>query len=130
MDPTTNNQPAGAIKTQTGPTQEEVVVKIENVIKSIPAVRGKDAKPAATRLLQPAESPSVSDEVKLTGTSDKMRQLEGELSHVDVSDSAKIEAIRQAIADGNFSVDEEAVAEGMVQESIANIGRRSGLENE
>jgi len=67
----------------------------------------------------------VSDEVRLTQTSEKMRHLESELSELEINDTAKIESIRQAIADGNFKVDEEAVAEGLIQESIANIGRRS-----
>lgn len=100
-------------------------MKIDNAIKSIPVARGKDAKPAITRLLQPAEPPAVSDDVQLTGTSEKIRQLASELGNVDISDAAKIESIRQAIADGSFKVDEEAVAEGLIQESIATIGRRS-----
>jgi len=100
-------------------------VKIDNTIKSIPTPRGKDAKSAATRLLQPADPAGVSDNVRLTDTSEKMRQLESELSNVDITDAAKVESIRQAIEDGNFKVDEEAVAEGLIQESIATIGSRS-----
>jgi flagellar biosynthesis anti-sigma factor FlgM len=117
-----NNQPAG--ESEAGPTKE-TVVKIDNTIRSIPATRGKEAKSAIGRLLQPAEAPAVSDDVKLTDTSEKIRQLESELSDVDVSDPAKVESIRKAIDEGNFKVDEEAVAEGLIQESIATIGRRS-----
>jgi negative regulator of flagellin synthesis FlgM len=116
------NRPAG--ENETSPTKE-TVVKIDNTIKSIPAPRGKDAKSAATRLLQPADPSGVSDNVRLTDTSEKMRQLESELSNVDITDAAKVESIRQAIEDGNFKVDEEAVAEGLIQESIATIGSRS-----
>jgi negative regulator of flagellin synthesis FlgM len=76
-------------------------------------------------MLQPAEAPAISDDVKLTETSEKIRKLESELADVDVSDPAKVESIRKAIAEGNFKVDEEAVAEGLIQESIATIGRRS-----
>lgn len=122
MDLRQNNQPAGESKP--GPNQE-TVVKIDNTIKSVPATRGKEAKSVIGRLLQPAESPAVSDDVKLTDKSEKIRQLESELSDVDVSDPAKVESIRKAIAEGNFKVDEEAVAEGLIQESIATIGRRS-----
>lgn len=117
-----NNQPAG--ESETGPTKE-TVVKIDNTIRSIPATRGKEAKSAIGRLLQPVEAPAVSDDVKLTDTSEKIRQLESELSDVDISDPAKVESIRKAIAEGNFKVDEEAVAEGLIQESIATIGHRS-----
>jgi negative regulator of flagellin synthesis FlgM len=122
MNPSPKNQPAG--ENETGLTKE-TVVKIDNNIKSIPAPRGKDAKSAASRLLQSAEPPAVSDNVRLTDTSEKMRQLESDLSNIDITDAAKVESIRQAIADGNFKVDEEAVAEGLIQESIATIGRRS-----
>jgi negative regulator of flagellin synthesis FlgM len=117
-----NNQPAG--EPETGPTKE-TVVKIDNAIKSIPAARGKENKSALSRMLQPAEAPAISDDVKLTETSEKIRKLESELADVDVSDPAKVESIRKAIAEGNFKVDEEAVAEGLIQESIATIGRRS-----
>lgn len=105
-------------------------MKIDNAIKSVPAPRGKESKPAISLLLPPTEHETVSDQVKLTATAEKMRQLESELASVGVSDSAKIESIRQAIADGNFKVDEEAVAEGLVQESIANISHRSGQADE
>ena len=57
----------------------------------------------------------------LTDTSGRLRQLEGDLAGVDVADSGKIEAVRQAIEQGSFVVDEEAVAEGLIQESIENI---------
>jgi negative regulator of flagellin synthesis FlgM len=117
-----NNQLAG--ENETDPTKE-TVVKIDNSLKSIPATRGKGAKSGLDKLLQSAEQPAVSDDVQLTDTSEKLRQLESDLGSVDITDSAKIESIRQAIADGNFKVDEEAVAEGLVQESIATISHRS-----
>jgi negative regulator of flagellin synthesis FlgM len=122
MYPSPKNQPAG--QNETGPTKEPLV-KIDTAIKSIPAPRGKDTKSAVSRLLQPADPAAVSDDVRLTETSEKMRQLETDLSNIDITDAAKVESIRQAIEDGNFRVDEEAVAEGLIQESIATIGRRS-----
>ena len=122
MDSSPNNQPAGM--DETGPTKE-TVVKIDTAIKSIPAPRGKESKSALNRLLQPAEPPAGSDDVKLTETSEKMRELKTELGDIDVSNPAKVDAIRQAIADGSFKVDEEAVAESLIQESITTLGRRS-----
>ena len=104
---------------------KEAIVKIDHVSKSpatgqVKAVKSKNARKPAS-----SEQSAVSDEVRLTQTSEKMRHLESELSELEINDTAKIESIRQAIADGNFKVDEEAVAEGLIQESIANIGRRS-----
>lgn len=99
-------------------------MKIDTTVKSLPPGRGKDVKtgkgPAWTG---GARSASVSDDVRLTSTSGKLSELEAQLAEVDVTDSGKIESIRQSIADGRFVVDEEAVAEGLIQESIDHITR-------
>ena len=101
-------------------------MKIENVIKGPVAVRSKETKTLSRLVPLPIESPPISDDVQLTATAEKMSQLEGNLSSVDVSDRGKIEAIRQQIAEGRFKVDEEAVAESLIQDTIANISRRAG----
>jgi negative regulator of flagellin synthesis FlgM len=107
-------------------------VKIDIAPRTTTAVRGKDVKSVLGqpgRLSQPAEPAAVSDDVQLTDTAERLRQLESSMGSVEISDSAKIESIRQAIADGNFKVDEEVVAENLVQESISNISQRASLIN-
>jgi negative regulator of flagellin synthesis FlgM len=97
-------------------------VKIDTTLKGVSASRGKDTKPGRVQVQAgPADPRSVSDDVRLTSTSGKLRQLESQLADVDIADSGKVESVRQAIADGTFRVDEEAVAEGLIQESIDNI---------
>ena len=129
MDPSLNNPPAG----DAGPgSTQETVVKIDIAPRTTTAVRGKDVKSVLGqpgRLSQPAEPAAVSDDVQLTDTAERLRQLESSMGSVEISDSAKIESIRQAIADGNFKVDEEVVAENLVQESISNISQRASLIN-
>ncbi len=105
---------------------KETLVKIDNLIKSPPITRSKDARSAATRRTPSPETVAISDDVKLTSTAEKMSQLEEALRGVSISDNAKIESIRQEIAEGRFKVDEEAVADSLVKESIANISRRAG----
>lgn len=105
---------------------KETLVKIDNLIKSPPITRGKDSRSAATRRAPLQENIAISDDVKLTSTAEKMSQLEEALRGVSISDNAKIESIRQEIAEGRFKVDEEAVADSLVRESIANISRRAG----
>jgi negative regulator of flagellin synthesis FlgM len=101
-------------------------VKIDTTIKAVTAPRSKDAKSTKGQMLaSPADPASVSDDVRLTSTSGKLRQFETELADVDVADSGKVEAVRQAIADGSFSVDEEVVAEGLIQESVDNITQQA-----
>ncbi len=101
-------------------------MKIDTTIKAVTAPRSKDAKSTKGQMLASAADPaSVSDEVRLTSASGKLRQFETELADVDVADSGKVEAVRQAIADGSFSVDEEVVAEGLIQESVDNITQQA-----
>ena len=72
----------------------------------------------------PLSSSLVSDNVQITGTSARLQEQEARLADVPIEDAGKVESIRQAIADGSFQVDEEAVAEGMVQESIEQLSHR------
>ena len=123
LDANKTNQPdESSLAAQT----KETLVKIDNLIKSPPITRSKDSRSAATRRTPSPESVAISDDVKLTSTAEKMSQLEEELRGVSISDNAKIESIRQEIAEGRFKVDEEAVADSLVRESIANISRRAG----
>jgi negative regulator of flagellin synthesis FlgM len=129
MDPSLNHPSAAELGTG---ANKESAVKIDIAPKTTTAVRGKEIKSALGlpgRPAQPAEPASVSDDVKLTDTAEKLQQLERSLSSVDISNSGKVETIRQAIADGNFKVNEEAVAENLIQESITNISHRVALLN-
>ena len=47
----------------------------------------------------------------------------------NANNAKAIESIRQAIAEGRFQVDEEAVAEGLVRETISNLGRRASQQD-
>lgn len=97
-------------------------MKIYATNKSPPSSRGKETRPAASRARPaPPRGASISDEVRLTPASGRMRLLEAELADVDIADAGKIEAVRRAITDGEFVVDEEVVAEGLIQESIDTI---------
>lgn len=101
-------------------------MKIENTLKGGVApsrVRESKSAPAKGGGRQVGRT-SISDDVRLTATSGMMRVLEAELTGVEVTDSGKIESIRQAIADGSFVVDEQAVADGLIQESIDHIAHR------
>lgn len=100
-------------------------MKIDNIIRSTPTTRGKAVRSSTTQPEARAASSSIKDDVQLTATAEKLSQLEDNLSSLEVSDRAKIEAIRQEIAEGRFKVDEEAVAEGLVQDTIANISRHA-----
>lgn len=101
-------------------------MKIDNAIKNVAPPRAREAKSdkAASRTSPLAEA-TVSDEVRLTDHSTLLQVLETQLADIEVTDPGKVEAIRQSIADGTFKVDEEAVAEGLVRESLENLSRRA-----
>lgn len=100
-------------------------MKIDSAVQHVASIQAKGvkSKPAKGRT-DSGMSSSVSDNVELTGTSSRMRELEMHLADLPAEDADKVEAIRQAIADGTFTVDEEAVADGMVQEAIEQLRQR------
>ena len=63
-------------------------MKIDTTIKNVTATRSKDAKTGKTQtvVLTPG-GVAVSDDVRLTDTSAKMRGLEAELAQIDVADA-------------------------------------------
>jgi len=100
-------------------------VKIDSAIQHITSVQSKGVKSKQSKGKHTGSAAgSVSDNVELTGTSSLMRELEAQLAELPPEDTGKVESIRQAIADGTFKVDEEAVAEGMVRETIEQLSHQ------
>ncbi len=100
-------------------------MKIDSAIQHISSVQAKgvNSKPSRGKTAGSAAG-SVSDNVERTGTASRMREMEAQLADLPFEDAGKVESIRQAIADGTFKVDEEAVAEGMVQETIEQLSHQ------
>lgn len=94
-------------------------MKIDATLKTVAPAQAKEAKGGKSHTLsrQPL-SDRVRDEVELTADSARMRELESRLAEMEVTDPQKVEAIRQAIAEGSFKVDEEVVADAMIKEAL------------
>lgn len=75
------------------------------------------ASPAST-------SSNGKDSVEITTTSTQLSQLEDTLNQLDTTETGKLEAVRQAVAEGRFQVNEEAVANALVQSSIERLKRQ------
>lgn len=104
----------------------EQVVKIDNHLKNVAPPRGRESGRVPTR--ETTAVPlivTVGDDVHLTATAERLRDLERDLSAIEITDTARIAAVRQAIAEGRFVVDEEAVADGLIDESIDLIQRQT-----
>jgi negative regulator of flagellin synthesis FlgM len=71
-----------------------------------------------------AVSTNGKDSVEITHTSAQLNHLEGTLSQLDTTETSKLEAVRQAVAEGRFQVNEEAVANALVQSSIEQLKRQ------
>jgi len=58
--------------------------------------------------------PSTADTVSLTETSAQLRSIESSLASLPVVDTQRVESIKQAIADGSYQVDAQAVADKLI----------------
>jgi flagellar biosynthesis anti-sigma factor FlgM len=101
-------------------------MQIDNSIKgfSTPIVKevGSSNAPASARNQAHTSVPTaVSDTVRLTETAEQIRQLERNLAQLDVSDEGKVASVRKSIEDGTFKIDEAAIAEGMIQQTMADL---------
>ncbi len=102
-------------------------MKIDNQVKTTITQRPRDSRVAAATEAPARGGPpaTVSDDVRLTRTAADMQRLEEEVAGIEVSDAGKVEAVRQAIAEGSFKVDEEAVADGLIRETVDLLRVRS-----
>ena len=93
-------------------THKDDVVKIDNSIKktSTPGVKAKQSDAAPTTAKAGPSSPS-SVNVNL---SSQLQSLSVQVSGSNVFDANKVEEIKAAIAGGQFHVDTEKVADGLI----------------
>jgi len=97
-------------------------VKIDSTLKPEAPTKLKETKGGKSRTLtRPTQQNGIQDEVELTGDAAKLQELEARLAELEITDPKKVEAIRQAIAEGTFKVDEEAVADGLIKEAIDHL---------
>jgi flagellar biosynthesis anti-sigma factor FlgM len=79
------------------------------------AVRNEDGKGAH----QTGATSNTQDTVTLTGTAALMNRLHAEITAAPVVDQARVDAIRQQLSDGTYSIDPMRVAEKMISMEAA-----------
>ncbi len=62
----------------------------------------------------PATPAAARDKVQITSLSAQLAQLEKMLNDVGVVDAARVDAVKQAIAEGRFQIDSEVVADKLL----------------
>lgn len=59
-------------------------------------------------------SNSLDDRVSVTSEASRLQKIEEQLSNVPAVNSAKVAEIKQAIADGSFTIDPQAIASKLI----------------
>lgn len=97
-------------------------MKIDDSINGVPAIRNRETRKQKGHAPAPATTPGqAGDSIEITPASAQLSQLEAELGLLDSTDTAKVAAVRQAIEEGRFQVDEEAVADALLQSTMAQL---------
>jgi len=90
-------------------------MKIDSSIKSLGtgAVSGGSAR--SSKGAASAPSSGGGERVQLSALSAQMQAIESSMADTPVVDSARVAEIRQAIAEGRFKVNPDAVADNLLQ---------------
>jgi len=99
-------------------------MKIDGALTGVVVVRGKGGVDAKGKRREARTDDSIHDSVSLSSDSARLQALEAALAEIDINDADKVESIRQAIADGRFSVDEEVVAEKLVETTMEQLSHQ------
>lgn len=97
-------------------------MKIDSGLKNISSTRAQETKNSKVKARpDQQERGGVSDNVALTSEATIMQSLEASLASLPDTDLAKVDSVRQAIRDGSFQVDEEVVAERLVDDTMESL---------
>ena len=94
---------------------------IENLPAAEPALRGGARSPAGVAGTAAAGTARAQDKVAVSAAGAQM----GALDAAQDFDSAKVDAIRQAMREGRFSVNPGAIADRLIADASALLGPRS-----
>lgn len=104
-------------------------MKIDKPDKPLPAnLAGENAAHAATRG-KPGQAPAAQHSgdtnVSLGSTAAQLRGMESSMANTPAVNAAKVAEIKQAIAEGRFKVNSEAVTERLLETVRDLIGSRA-----
>jgi len=88
--------------------------------KTVSATQGKATKKTGT----PAKA-GGDEKLSIAASTSQLRELESQMAKLDISDAAKIEAIKSAIDSGTFEVDSEVVADRLIDTAKESVRKRN-----
>jgi negative regulator of flagellin synthesis FlgM len=101
-------------------------MKIDNSIKSVTSgAVGGGARPGKGTASAPSSS-GGGERVQLSPLSSQLQAIESSMADTPVVDSARVAEIKQAIADGRFKVNANAVADQLLQTARELLRSRQG----
>ena len=91
------------------------VMKIDSSPRTTP-VAGTTSAPARGPKSAPQKSPGMGgqDNVTISSTSSQIQAIDSGLAEASGFDTAKVEAIKQAISEGRFSIHPELIADKLI----------------
>ncbi len=91
-------------------------MKIDNLTKSLGGVAPSDARGRSTAgTAKPDSAAAAGEKVELSSLSASLKQAEATIASTPVVNSARVQEIRQAIAEGRFKIDPERIADGLIE---------------
>lgn len=102
-------------------------MKIDSTVTNVGQLRPEENKarrpePASSA---PGQAAKGDANIDLTRTSTQLQQLENQLASMPDIDMAKVEAVRQSIADGSFNVNDDAIAEKLLASVVEGLQRQA-----
>lgn len=92
----------------------------------VTALDSRAAKIDKPQTAGPASAPGSSEVVTLTDLGSRLQQLTQSVADVPAVDGKRVEQFRQAIADGSYQVDAEAVADKLANFEAMLSGPQGG----
>lgn len=87
-------------------------MKIEPGPKHVTLPASVENRPAQSKANQPADAGQTA--VTLSPRAAELKQLETQLAAIPVVDRARVESIKEAIASGQYTINAENIAEGLI----------------
>ena len=91
-------------------------MKIDHTVTTASGLKINESQGQQNRISSapaPSSKPSA-DSVSITSLSSQLQALESSLSAVSVADTARVDAIKQAISEGRFKINPEVVADKLL----------------
>lgn len=101
-------------------------MKIDKTLPPLPATQIGETAPRSANTKAPAGMQSNDTSVHLGKTSAQLRTLENSIANSPAIDSEKVKAIKQAISEGRFQVDNSKIADGLINSVSELINTNKG----